>query len=578
MSGAWRSVAAFLLLAVPLGLFLGWTETSLRPEVEERVARQHERTLRVMALQIGDRPLTDSLADRLGETAKIRVTFIGPDGRVLGDSDVDADRLAQLDDHGDRPEVRTARADGFGFSLRQSRSVARSLFYAAIPLDDSVLRIASPQPEALAVLDRTRRGALFFAFLSFLLLAIAWRPLGLGSARGVERMRGAIRALGAGRFEERTEIRRGPLAAVAQEVDDAARSLGARRTQTDEALAQQEAMLAAIDDGVAVVDGDGHVVRANPAFEEWAGRQEVVGRPIGTLFRHPGPRDVLEAALAGRLEGTEASLGTRTARVAAAPLEEGAVLTITDLTSTRRLEGMRRDFVANVSHELKTPLTAIRGFAEPLLDGEVDETQSTEFLERIMANLDRMQRLVDDLLDLTRIESGGWTPELREVEVGSAVEQVWRRIEPLAAARNVQLRLDVSGTDRTLADPDGLEQILANLLDNAVRYSPEGGTVTVRVRDVSDGASLRLEVVDEGVGVPADDIDRVFERFYRVDADRSREAGGTGLGLSIVKHLVATHGGTVGIESELGLGTTVWLELPVRDMATEGEAPTEPGG
>ncbi len=574
MRSAWRSAVAFLLLAVPLGLFLVWTETSLRPEVEERVARQHERTLRIIALEIGDRPLTDSLADRLGEAAEIRVTFIGPDGRVLGDSDVDADRLPELDDHSDRPEVRAARADGFGFSLRPSRSVARSLFYAAIPSGENVLRIASPEPEALAVLGRTRRGALFFAFLSFLLLAIAWRPLGLGSARGVERVRGAIRALGAGRFEGTTEIRSGPLAEVAREVDDAARSLVARRTRRDEALAQQEAMLEAIHDGVAVVDGSGRVVRANSAFEEWTGRQEVVGQPIGTLFRHPGPRDVLEAALAGRVEGTEASLGTRTVRVTAVPREEGAVLTIRDLTATRRLEGMRRDFVANVSHELKTPLTAIRGFAEPLLDGDVEETRATEFLERILVNLDRMQRLVDDLLDLTRIESGGWTPELSEVEVGSAVEQVWRRIEPLATARELELRLDVSGPDRILADPDGLEQILANLLDNAVRYSPEGGSVSVAVRLVSNGAALRLEVADEGTGIPADDIDRVFERFYRVDAGRSREAGGTGLGLSIVKHLVAAHGGTVGIESELGLGTTVWLELPIRGAATEETDPS----
>ncbi|MFW6084593.1 MAG: sensor histidine kinase [Gemmatimonadota bacterium] len=577
MRGAWRSVVAFLLLALPLGLFLVWTETSLRSEVEERVARQHERTLRIIALEIGDRPLTDSLADRLGEAAEIRVSFIGPDGRVLGDSDVEADRLAELDDHDDRPEVRAARAEGFGFSRRPSRSVARSLFYAAIPLRESVLRIASPEPEALSVLGRTRRGALFFAGLSFLLLVLAWRPLGLGSAGRVTRLRGDIRALGDGRYEERGEIRRGPLAAVAREIEDAARSLAAREARTEETLAQLDAMLAAIDDGVAVVDGDGRVVRVNPAFEDWTGRREVVGRPIGTLFRHSGPRDVLEAALDGRVEGTEAGLGRRTARVAAVPLEEGAVLTIRDLTVTRRLEGMRRDFVANVSHELKTPLTAIRGFAEPLLEGDVDAAQSTEFLGRILANLDRMQHLVDDLLDLTRIESGGWMPEFREVEIGSAVERVWRRIEPLAAGRNLELRLDVQGPDRTLADPDGLEQILANLLDNAARYSPEGGTVMVTVFPVRDGSFLRLEVADDGTGIPAEDIDRVFERFYRVDAGRSRDAGGTGLGLSIVKHLVAAHGGTVGIESELGHGTTAWLELPIRDATFEGRELEAPG-
>ena len=565
MTSAWRSLVVFLILAVPMGLFLGWTETSLRPDVEERVARQHERTLRIMALELAGRQLTDSLADRFGEAAGMRVTFIGPDGRVLGDSDIDADRLSELDDHSDRPEVRAARERGFGYSLRPSQSVARSLFYAALPLNGSVVRVASPEPEALSALGQTRRGALFFAALSFLLLVIAWRPLGLGSAGDTSSLRDAIRALGEGRFDRRTDIRSGPLAGIAREVDETASALAARDRRAREAMADLEAMLTAVEDGVAVIDADGRVARSNPAFEDWTGTEETAGRPIGTLFRHPGPREVVSEARAGRTGEREATLGTRTARVRAVPFEDGAILIIRDLTTTRRLEGMRRDFVANVSHELKTPLTAIRGFAEPLLEGEVDDAQSAEFIERILANVDRMQHLVDDLLDLTRIESGGWTPELHEVEIGSAVERVWRRMEPLASSRDIEMRLDRTGPDRIQADPEGLEQVLANLLENAVRFSPRGSTITVEIRTVADGAARRVEIRDEGPGIPSTDLGRVFERFYRVDAGRSREDGGTGLGLAIVKHLVGAHGGRVGIDSQLGLGTTAWFELPVRD-------------
>lgn len=548
-----------------MALFLGWTETSLRPDVEERVASQHEHTLRIMSLELTGRELTDSLADRFGEAAGIRVTFIGPDGRVLGDSDVDADRLAELDDHSDRPEVRAAYERGFGYSLRPSRSVARSLFYAALPVDGNIVRVASPEPEALSVLGQTRRGALFFAGLSFLLLVIAWRPLGLGSAGETDSLRSAVRALGEGRFDRRTDIRRGPLAGIAREVDEAASALAARDARARAALADLNAMLTAVDDGVAVIDPDGRVVRSNPAFEDWAGTSPTEGRPVGTLFRHPGPREVVGEAQTGTAAETEATLGTRTARVSSVPLEDGAILIIRDLTATRRLEGMRRDFVANVSHELKTPLTAVRGFTEPLLEGGVDDAQSTEFLERILANVGRMQHLVDDLLDLTRIESGGWTPALHEVAIGAAVERVWQRMEPLAAGKGIGLHLDSEGPDRILADPEGLEQILSNLLDNAVRYSPDESTITVTIRPVADGAVRRVEIRDQGPGIPSADLGRVFERFYRVDAGRSREYGGTGLGLSIVKHLVGAHGGRIGLDSQLGLGTTVWFELPVHD-------------
>lgn len=529
----WPVLAAVLVVAVPLALFLAWTETSLRPDLERRAARQLARTLSLMADEAGGAPLSDSLAERFGAAVGLRVTFVGPDGTVIGDSDVAAGRLPDLDDHGDRPEVVAARTDGLGYAGRSSRSVALPLFYVAIPHGENVIRVAIPQSEVFSMLGPTRRTAVFFGAIAFLLLLFAFRPLGRASARG------------------------------AAEAWAAARVLESREGRTAERVAQLEAMLDALDDGVAVCDGDGRVVRANRAFELWTGRRDHLGHPVATLFRHPGARAAVDAALEGRTHGLEATLGSRTARVHAAPFDGGALLTLRDLTPTRRLESMRRDFVANVSHELKTPMTAIRGFTEPLLEGGVDAAQAGEFLRRILANLDRMQHLVDDLLDLARIESGGWTPDLQDVELSAVVRRVWRRLEPRADSRSIGLRIDIrSSGDRVLGDPEALEQIMGNLLDNAIRYSPDEGTVTVTIRGVGGGDTVRVEVADLGPGIPSDHVDRVFERFYRADAGRSRAAGGTGLGLSIVKHLVGAHGGTVGIDSELGLGTTIWVVLP----------------
>jgi two-component system phosphate regulon sensor histidine kinase PhoR len=235
-------------------------------------------------------------------------------------------------------------------------------------------------------------------------------------------------------------------------------------------------------------------------------------------------------------------------------------VTVRDVTELRRLEGIRRDFVANVSHELKTPLTSVTGFAEALADQDVDPERSREFGERILHNARRMRRLVDDLLDLSRVESGAWEPEPEVVDVAGVAQAVWRSLP--GDVRGDRPEPDLAGADHAVrADPRALRQILQNLLENAARYSPPDGTVSVTTR--RDGDRVRIEVTDRGPGIPLAHQDRIFERFYRVDRARGREAGGgTGLGLAIARHLVLAHGGEIGVESELDSGTTVWLTLP----------------
>jgi two-component system phosphate regulon sensor histidine kinase PhoR len=544
-----------------------WTETNLRPDLEQQAALRLGSLARVIADDAGAGTLEDSLADRLGALAGVRVTFVAGDGTVLGDSEVPATRLARLDNHGARSEIVQARSEGLGLSSRGSRSVSLPLFYVAVRRGEDFVRLAVPIATVTGAVGQVRRMAVLLAVVALILLVAAPRAARNDLPRADLRL--AVRGLGAGRFDTRVPDD-GPLADIAGELNEAARALALDRGRTKEHLEDLERMLDAIDDGVAVVDASGRVVRGNLAFTRWAGVEEPAGRRIGTLFRHPVPRRAVEAALSGESSVAEAILGSRTVEVRTVPVADGALLRIHDLTRTRRLEGMRRDFVANVSHELKTPLTSIRGFAEPLLEPGVEATQASEFVRRILANADRMQYLVDDLLDLTRIESGSWEPDLRGVDVGETARRVWDRMEAVADARSVALSVlgysDQPGADvspcAVRADPHALEQVLANLFDNAVRYSPVGAEITVRCVSVDDGRAVRVEVRDEGPGIASEHVGRVFERFYRVDAGRSRDSGGTGLGLSIVKHLVVALEGRVGVDSELGRGTTVWFELP----------------
>jgi two-component system phosphate regulon sensor histidine kinase PhoR len=241
----------------------------------------------------------------------------------------------------------------------------------------------------------------------------------------------------------------------------------------------------------------------------------------------------------------------------------GAVLVLHDLTELRRLEAVRRDFVANVSHELKTPLTSISGYAETLLAEAPDHDVTRRFLATIVSNAQRMQRLVDDLLDLSRIEAGRWQPTRTDVDVAAVARESWQALAGRAAARRIELGVDLAPDAREVyADLDALRQIFTNLMDNSLRYTPDGGRVTVTARR-GDG-EVAVAVHDTGTGITSEHLPRIFERFYRADQSRSREEGGTGLGLAIVKHLVEAHGGRVSAESELGVGTTVTAFFPVR--------------
>jgi signal transduction histidine kinase len=304
-----------------------------------------------------------------------------------------------------------------------------------------------------------------------------------------------------------------------------------------------------------------------PAARGLGGSGDTPLPDLPALFRARAAREVIDAVLAGvPVQDREVELDTRTLMVNARPLPSGgAVLVLHDLTTTRRLETIRADFVANVSHELKTPLTSISGYAETLLTDPPDPATTRRFLETIHSNARRMQHLVDDQLDLSRIESGRWQPRLYSLSTGAVADEAWAECADRAARKGLAFKQEIA-TDATAlwADPDAVRQVLVNLFDNAIRHTPSGGSI--RFGSTSHGGGILMTVTDSGTGIAHEHLPRIFERFYRADPARSREDGGTGLGLAIVKHFVEAHRGTVRADSELGQGTTVAVWWPGQEL------------
>ena len=550
-------------LTIPFALFLWWTEADLRPRLEGEVRASLERQARVMRFTMGTASYTDSLADVLGEASGSRVTLIDPNGRVVGDSDVDSDRLSGVENHAGRPEVAAALAGNSGFAIRASETVALRLLYVAVPDPRGVLRLSVPLSRIDGLVSRSRQWVLAGGLATLLLVGLLSRNLARFWTRPVARLQETLAAVGRGEIGSRASFEgSGALASVGRSVDEAAARIEERVAELSRERSDLRSMFDELEDGVAQVDREGLIVRSNRSFEAWIGRPDLVGERIGTLLRDPDNLAAVHAAIAGRAAANESAIGRHTVLLTASPGERGALIVLRDLTRTRQLEAMRRDFVANVSHELKTPLTSIRGFAEAI-EGESEPDLTRGFASRITANAGRMQALVDDLLDLSKIESGVWTPEPVQVDLSAIARETWDVLDPRPREAGVSLDLQVPNDHTVFADPDALRHILRNLLDNAIRYAPSGSVVRVAV--AREATVDRVTVQDDGPGIPSGHIERVFERFYRVEAARSREAGGTGLGLSIVKHMTAAHGGDVGIDSEVGQGTRVWFTFPASD-------------
>jgi len=505
-----------------------------------------------------------------------RVTVIAADGRVLADSEHDPETM---ENHADRPEIRQAFAQGEGRAVRHSATLGRDLVYLAVrhePVgrEPIVLRLALPLrhvDESLAEF----RWRLWAASLVILLAAGSVSLLLSRSfSRRVKRLETFSRRVAGGDFrplpvertnDELTELARA-LNETAAQLDQTIRSLTNERNRSS-------AILRSMAEGVAVIGADERFLFSNLVFSQILGVDAAAceGRRPVEVIRQSELLTAIQQVLAGHeTVHSEVVMGTvrpRSFAITAAPVRAdertGVVLVLHDISELRRLERVRRDFVANVSHELKTPLTAIQGFAETLLAGALDDRQNRQhFLEIIRDHARRLARLTDDLLKLSLVEAGKLDMEFQPLAVTELIDSCVETTRLGAEEKQQTLQVECPADLPTIrGDSRRLQEVLQNLLDNAVQYTPAGGRITIRAQ--ASNGTVVITVSDTGIGIPQADQARIFERFYRVDAARSRAVGGTGLGLAISRHIVEAHGGRIWVESTVGQGSDFHFALPI---------------
>ena len=520
-----------------------------------------------------------------------RVTIITTDGLVLADSQSDSQTV---ENHAGRPEIRDALAKGDGRSIRHSETLNRDLLYYAVRQDipggpPVILRFALPV-EAVDEVLRPFRHSLWLASFIILLVASGVALLISRTFSGrVERLQEFSRRVAKGDFR--------PLLADAtgDALDKLAVSLSETAALLDHTIRSLKdernlsaAILGSMVEGVAVVDAADRVVFSNLGFAEILGLDlpPRIGSALVESVRQTELIEAVNSVLRGepavRAEIVTGTLRQRffaaTATAVRGGEKSGAVLVLHDITDLRRLERVRRDFIANVSHEFKTPLTAIQGFAETLLAGAVEDPLNRgRFLGIILEHARRLARLTDDLLKLSKMDADRLELEVRPVSVSQLVESCLETSQHRAAEKNIRISVNIAENLPEIAgDRRLLAEVLQNLLDNATQYTPPGGQILVSAE--TDDGEVIFTVSDTGIGIPQADQPRIFERFYRVDAARSREVGGTGLGLAIAKHLVEVHGGRIWVESEVGQGSQFHFSVPLFDSERAAPRPAASGG
>ena len=590
-------VATFSGAAIVLLLASVLVAVSLRRQTYDRIERGLVSEAKLAAELLSHRTASSSSSDlqeearTLGRNIEARVTLIAADGRVVGDSSQDDAGLAQLENHGSRPEVVDAHQRGTGISSRFSATLGIDMLYVATPVRHpsiSTVRLALPLTEIdrqLRTISRATASALAVSVVGA--FAMAWVASALLSRR-LNRLATGARRYAAGEIAAPPrDYERDEIGTVARVLDDAIGQLAERAAESARDRARMQAILAGMAEGVLVVDAAGRLQLVNDAARRMLRIDGVaLGRHFVECVRHPAVVSQLSAVNAARDRGTvEPSIvqeGSRVFIARAAPVgladrpggqgrstqELGAVLVLHDITDLHRVDEIRRDFVANVSHELRTPLTAIRGYVEALQDEPVDAADRQRFLEIIARHADRMERLATDLLRLARLEAGQDPPEIVRLAIRDIFSEVASDLQPRIQEKGQEIAFDVDASmDAVAADPLQLQEAIENLVENAVIYSPPRSRITLGAR--RHDRRVLITVTDEGPGIPPAALTRVFERFYRVDTARSRESGGTGLGLAIVKHIVERMEGAVRAENRPGGGAIFTIELPL-DQSTAG--------
>ncbi len=596
----WKLALTFIALLLSVLLAVDFfAERTLRIGYENDSFQELQvlsRALLLQPLQLSTIPPqtpeeTSALRDWVHRAAGtgVRVTIISSEGTVLADSSSDA---STMESHAQRPEVIEAFKNGEGHATRYSVSVRHALLYYARREPQPggkqlLIRLAMPVDGIDVALGEFRTRLWLWSLLILLLAGAIALWISRSFTDRIERLREFSRRVAEGDFRPLPSDGKGDtLEALGSSLNQTAERLDRTiRTLTEERNLSS-AILGSMVEGVAVVNSAERLVFANPGFTEILGLDvpPVAGSSLLEIVRQRELVDAVRRVLAGepRVE-SEIVTGTLRQHFFAATVasvlagdNSGAVLVLHDITELRKLERIRRDFVANVSHEFRTPLTAIQGFAETLVAGAINDPNNRDrFLAIILDHSRRLARLTEDLLRLSEMDAERLELEIRRVSVPQLVESCYETAQRRATGKGLTLSLQLPTQFPDVAgDTRRLQEVLQNLLDNAIQYTLPGGKIVLSAEAKND--EVIFTVSDTGIGIPQSDQPRIFERFYRVDAARSREAGGTGLGLAIAKHLVEAHGGRIWVESEMGVGSRFHFSVPIFDPERSLARPASP--
>jgi two-component system phosphate regulon sensor histidine kinase PhoR len=570
-----------LLIIVVIGVTTAALNLLVRRDWEASLESQLDRNLQdkvqmfaVRANQETGKLPFQQLANEEAAAAHARATIIDHSGKVLADSEASA---AEMENHAARPEFAAALKGEPGSNTRTSRTLGIDFRYAAAPTSFGAVRLAYPLSDVKASSRRVRAKLLEASGIS-LLAGLIVALIGAQSvARRLHKMMSFAQEIAEGHLGTRLpESGTDEIGVLASALDKTARQLETNFQNLENSRQQLETLLNSMEDAVVGVSPKREVTWFNGAMKRLATSTISVGMPLIRAVRDPDLLRVVESVLQQRKVQSVTVYSVapgRTFGMTAAPLPDGGVVCVLrDNTEIARVERTRRDFIANVSHELRTPLTSLLGYTETLLD-ETGDSKSREFLEIIRRNAQRMTRLTEDLLTLARVESGEYPLERAPVSAHELLRDAQIAFNEIARTRGLTIEIEDSPDLQVFADRDAIHQVFANLIDNALKYASGSKKIELGAKQTPGG--VEFYVRDNGSGIASEHLPRLFERFYRVDKARSREAGGTGLGLAIVKHIVLNHRGRVGVDSELGHGSVFWFRLPASEVRAEAAEETD---
>jgi two-component system phosphate regulon sensor histidine kinase PhoR len=528
------------------------------------------------------RPVIQKAALKAAALSGSRVTLIARDGTVLGDSSIRLKKLKELENHGTRPEVLSALKTGMGKSVRHSHTIGRDLIYLAIPLKNKsgavigYLRYSVPIAYASELMGRLYKSLLLTLFAVSALAAVLSFLFARFFSAPIERLVETTQRIARGVIPQ-TIIHKSrfEVGVLETAVEEMSRRLADNFKKLSDERGQTAAIIANMAEGLIAIDNEGKIIMINPVVEKLFGTTlpEAAGKLAREVIRNNEVAGLLEAALkSAALLEKEFDLflpARRTFFAHAGPIRNerreliGVVCVLNDVTELKKLENYRSEFVANVSHELKTPLATIHSYVQTLAGGAINDPEhNLGFLEKIDKHVMSLAALIDDILEVSQLESKTGLAALTQLDITQPVNRALETIAERIRKKKISLKNDLASPGLfVLGLEDHIYRAILNLLENAANYTPEGGTISIS--SSRRGGEIAVSVADTGIGIPAEHLPRIFERFYRVDTSRSRQVGGTGLGLAIVKHVMNIHNGSVAVQSEEGKGSTFTLIFPV---------------